>query len=434
MHPNGQLPAYEWAFGDVNPPVMAWAARRIFQISHKMGGRKDYNFLERVFQKLLVNFTWWVNRKDAEGHNVFQGGFLGLDNIGLFDRGAPLPDGGHLDQSDGTSWMAVFTLNMLAIALELAPEMPAYEDIASKFLDHFLLIAEAMNKMGGEDRGLWDSTDGFYYDYLRTSGCDPIPLRIRSVVGLIPLMAVEVFDSAPLHGLTEFAKRVRWFQHNRPDLLENVARINEGSVDDRRLMAFVDRDRLVRILSRMLDEAEFLSPNGIRALSRVHLEHPYSIELGGATYSIDYEPAESTSGLFGGNSNWRGPVWFPVNYLLIEALQRFHYFYGDALKVEFPTGSGNLLTLWEVASQLSRRLIDIFARGKDGRRTVFGSNATFQNNPLWRDLLPFYEYFNGDTGAGLGASHQTGWTALVAKLIQQHAEYDASDRHPFETG
>jgi hypothetical protein len=429
MHPNGQLPAYEWAFGDVNPPVMAWAARRIFRIERKMTGREDYDFLERVFQKLLLNFTWWVNRKDAEGRNVFQGGFLGLDNIGLFDRGAPLPGGGHLDQSDGTSWMGVYTLNMMAIALELAPKFPAYEDIASKFFDHFLLIAEAMNKMGGD--GLWDDQDGFYYDFLHSDGT-AIPLRIRSMVGLIPLIAVEVFDAAPLRKLSEFARRVRWFQRNRPDLLENVARINEGAVDDRRLMAFVDRERLVRVLSRMLDENEFLSQHGLRALSRYHLAHPFSLEVAGTTYAIDYEPGESTTGLYGGNSNWRGPIWFPVNYLLVEALQRFHYFYGDDLKVEFPTGSGNELTLWEVATEISHRLIDIFACETNGRRPVFGDDETFQTNPLWRDMIPFYEYFHGDTGKGLGASHQTGWTALVAKLIQQHAEYSAQDKHPFD--
>jgi len=431
MHPNGELPAYEWAFGDVNPPVMAWAALRIFRIERKMTGAQDYGFLERVFQKLLLNFTWWVNRKDEQGRNVFQGGFLGLDNIGLFDRGAPLPSGGHLDQSDGTSWMGVYTLNMMAMALELAPKLPAYEDIASKFFDHFLLIAEAMNNMGGRDLGLWDDEDGFYYDYLRLDGAS-IPMRIRSVVGLIPLMAVEIFDSSPELRTGEFAKRVRWFQRNRPDLLENVAHMNEGAMDDRRLMAFVDRERLVRILTRVLDENEFLSPYGLRALSRYHLAHPFSLELGGTTYSVDYEPAESTSGLFGGNSNWRGPIWFPINFLLVEALQRFHYFYGDALKVEFPTGSGNMLTLWEVAAEISHRLIDIFARDPSGERAVFGANATFQSNPLWRDLVPFYEYFDGDTGKGLGASHQTGWTALVAKLIQQHAEYCSQDKHPFD--
>ncbi|HTX60539.1 MAG TPA: glucosidase, partial [Verrucomicrobiae bacterium] len=432
MHPNGQIPAYEWAFGDVNPPVTAWAALRIFHIEHRMTGRRDVDFLERVFQKLLLNFTWWVNRKDERGRNVFQGGFLGLDNIGLFDRGAPLPGGGHLDQSDGTSWMGVYTLNMLAIALELAPLLPAYEDIASKFFDHFLLIADAMNQMGGEEDGLWDEADGFYYDFLHAGG-RTIPLRVRSMVGLIPLMAVEVFDAEQIANLGEFLKRVRWFERNRPDLLENVAHMNEHAVDDRRLMAIVDRDRLVRILQRMLDENEFLSPSGIRALSRVYRE-PYTIELDGMRYSIDYEPGESTSGLYGGNSNWRGPVWFPANYLLVEALQRFHYFYGDDLRVEFPSGSGSLLTLWEVASAISKRLIGIFTAREDGGRTVFGPNRTFQTDPLWRDLIPFYEYFNGDTGEGLGASHQTGWTALVAKLIQQQAEYGAQKRHPFAPG
>jgi hypothetical protein len=432
MHPNGQLPAYEWAFDDVNPPVHAWAAYRVFQIDEKMTGKRDVLFLERVFQKLLLNFTWWVNRKDAEGRNVFQGGFLGLDNIGLFDRGAPLPGGGTLDQSDGTSWMGVFTLNMLRIALELAQTLPAYEDIASKFFEHFLLIAQAMNRIGGAERGLWDETDGFYYDFLQVDDQAPMPLRIRSIVGLIPLMAVETFDANRLAQLPDFAKRVRWFARNRPDLLANIAHMNEGAIDDRRLMSFVDRDRLKRILSRMLDESEFLSPHGIRALSRVHKDHPYSIEIAGQEYSIDYEPGESTSGMFGGNSNWRGPVWFPVNYLLIEALQKFHWFYGDDLKIEFPTGSGKEMTLWDISTELSHRLIQLFTQDENGERAVFGTNKTYQNNPLWHDMIPFYEYFNGDTGEGLGASHQTGWTGLVAKLIQQRAEYAGQDKHPLE--
>jgi hypothetical protein len=432
MHPNGQIPAYEWAFGDVNPPVQAWAAYRVFKIERKQTGRGDLFFLERVFQKLLLNFTWWVNRKDVAGRNVFQGGFLGLDNIGLFDRSAPLPDGGRLDQADGTSWMGVFTLNMLVIALELALEMPVYEDIASKFFEHFLLIADAMNKIGGvEDRGLWDQEDGFYYDYLHASG-SVIPLQIRSLVGLIPLLAVETFDGTIRNKLPNFAKRVDWFARNRPDLIENIAEMNIGGAGIQHILAIVDRDRLKRLLHRMLDEAEFLSPYGIRSLSREHAANPYSLQLDGKEYRIDYEPAESTSGIFGGNSNWRGPVWFPINYLIIEALQKYHYFYGDDFKVEMPAGSGRFATLWEVSMDLSHRLIRIFTRDQDGRRAVFGGNELFSRSPLWRDNVPFYEYFHGDNGAGLGASHQTGWTSLVAKLIQQHGEYCARGKDPFD--
>ena len=432
MHPNGQVPAYEWAFGDVNPPVQAWAAYRVFKIERKHTGQGDFFFLERVFQKLLLSFTWWVNRKDVEGRNVFQGGFLGLDNIGLFDRSAPLPGGGRLDQADGTSWMGVFTLNMLAIALELAKEMPVYEDIASKFFEHFLLIADAMNKIGGqEDRGLWDEEDGFYYDYLHAGG-NVIPLRIRSLVGLIPLLAVETFDGTIREKLPNFSKRVDWFVHNRPDLIENIAEMQDGGFGIHRILSIVDRDRLGRLLTRMLDEAEFLSPHGIRSLSREHAARPYSIELDGREYRIDYEPAESTSGLFGGNSNWRGPVWFPINYLIVEALQKFHYFYGDDFKVEMPTGSGRFMTLWDVSMELAHRLTGIFTRDSAGRRPVLGGSPRYQTNPLWRDHVLFYEYFNGDDGAGLGANHQTGWTALVAKLIQQCGEYCKQGKHPFD--
>jgi hypothetical protein len=432
MHPNGQIPAYEWAFGDVNPPVQAWAAYRVFKIERKHTGRGDIFFLERVFQKLLLNFTWWVNRKDVAGRNVFQGGFLGLDNVGVFDRSAPLPDGGTLDQADGTSWMGVFTLNMFAIALELALEMPVYEDIASKFFEHFLLIAAAMNKIGGEeDRGLWDEDDKFYYDYLHVNG-GVIPLRIRSLVGLIPLLAVETFDGTIREKLPALAKRIEWFIHNRPDLIENIAEMNVGGVGIHHILSIADRNQLGYLLQRMLDESAFLSPYGIRSLSREHAEHPYSLRLAGQEYRIDYEPAESTSGLFGGNSNWRGPIWFPINYLIIEALQKYHYFYGDDFKVEVPTGSGRLMTLWEASMELSHRLIRIFTRDNDGRRAVFGGNEIFQRSPLWRDYVPFYEYFHGDNGAGLGASHQTGWTALVAKLVQQHGEYSKQKKHPFD--
>jgi hypothetical protein len=432
MHPNGQLPAYEWAFDDVNPPVLAWAAYRVFKIERKQTGRGDLFFLERVFQKLLLTFTWWVNRKDVAGRNVFQGGFLGLDNIGIFDRSAPLPDGGRLDQADGTSWMGVFTLNMLAIALELAREMPVYEDIASKFFEHFLLIADAMNKIGGdEDRGLWDDDDGFYYDYLHVNG-SVIPLQIRSLVGLTPLLAVETFDGTMREKLPGFAKKIDWYVQNRPDLIGNIAEMNVGGVGIRHILSVVDRERLGRLLRRMLDESEFLSPYGIRSLSREHAEHPYSLQLGGKEYRIDYEPAESTSGLFGGNSNWRGPIWFPLNYLIIEALQKYHYFYGDDLTVEMPTGSGRRLTLWDVSMELSHRLIGIFTRDGDGRRAVFGADELFQRSPLWRDYVPFYEYFHGDNGTGLGAGHQTGWTALVAKMIQQRGEYCHQGKHPFD--
>jgi hypothetical protein len=431
MHPNGQIPAYEWAFGDVNPPVQAWAAYRVFKIDRKRTGRGDVFFLERVFQKLLLNFTWWVNRKDMEGRNVFQGGFLGLDNVGIFDRSAPLPGGGRLDQADGTSWMGFFTLNMLEIALELAKVMPVYEDIALKFFEHFLLIADAINNIGGrDDRGLWDEDDGFYYDYLHVNG-DVIPLRIRSLVGVFPLLAVSTFDASLRQQLPNYVKRVEWFIYNRPDLIENIAAMNLGDVGTRRILSIADRDQLIRILRRVLDESAFLSPYGVRSLSREHLEHPFSIWISGIEYRIDYEPAESTTGLFGGNSNWRGPVWFPFNFLLIEALQKYHYFYGDELKVEMPTGSGDYRTLWEVATELTRRLIRLFTLNERGRRPVFGGNETFQTNPLWRDLPLFYEYFHGDNGAGLGASHQTGWTALVAKLIQQRGEYDAREKHPF---
>jgi hypothetical protein len=432
MHPNGEVPAYEWAFGDVNPPVQAWAAHRVFQIERKQTGRGDLFFLERVFQKLLLSFTWWVNRKDPAGRNVFQGGFLGLDNIGIFDRSAPLPQGGRLDQADGTSWMGVFTLNMLRIALELAMEKPVYEDIASKFFEHFLLIADAMNKIGGdEDRGLWDETDGFYYDFLHLDGA-VTPLRIRSLVGLTPLFAVETFDGTMRERLPSLGKKIEWFEKNRPDLIENIAEMQEGGVGIHRILSIVDRERLGRLLTRMLDENEFLSPNGIRSLSREHAAHPYSVQLRGHDFSIDYEPAESTTGVFGGNSNWRGPIWFPINFLIIESLQKYHYFYGDDFKVEMPTGSGKFMTLWEVSMELSHRLIRIFTRDGDGKRAVFGGNEVFQRSPLWREYIPFYEYFHGDNGAGLGASHQTGWTALVAKLIQQCGEYCKRGKHPFD--
>lgn len=422
MHPNGQLPAYEWSFSDVNPPVHAWAAWRVYRIEQKRRGIADRKFLERVFHKLMLNFTWWVNRKDAEGNNIFEGGFLGLDNIGLFDRGQPLPGGGHLEQSDGTSWMAMYSLNLLTIALELAREDPAYEDVASKFWEHFIYIANAMNKISSDDIGLWDEQDGFYYDVLHTSSGEHIPLRVRSAVGLIPLFAVLTVEANVIEAFPDFKHRLDWFINNRPDLTGDIATLRTPGQQGRKLVALVRADRLRSMLRYMLDENEFLSPYGIRSLSRVHKEHPYALRVNGQEFSIGYEPAESKTALFGGNSNWRGPIWFPINYLIIEALQQFHYYYGDDFKVECPTGSGQVMNLWEVATELSRRLSRIFLRDDDGRRPVFGDIEQFQEDEYWRDAIAFHEYFNGDTGAGLGASHQTGWTALVAKLLQQSGE------------
>jgi hypothetical protein len=425
MHPNGQLPAYEWAFDDVNPPVHAWAALRVYKIEQKRRGAGDRAFLERVFQKLLLNFTWWVNRKDAEGMNVFQGGFLGLDNIGVFDRSAPLPTGGHLEQSDGTSWMAMYSLNMLGIAIELARENPAYEDVASKFWEHFLGIAHAMSGgrlHGGEGHDLWDDQDGFFYDVLHTPDGRRTPLRVRSLVGLIPLLAVQTLEPETLERLRGFGRRLDWFVEHRRDLAENVACMRTTGHGERRLLAILDADRLRRVLGVMLDEREFLSPYGIRAVSAIHRERPYNLSVNGNEYQVRYEPAESSTGLFGGNSNWRGPIWFPINYLLIEALQKFHHYFGPGFEVECPTGSGRMMTLAQVAAELSRRLSRIFLRGAGGQRPVFGGIDRFQQDPYWRDLILFHEYFHGDTGAGIGASHQTGWTALVAKLLQQSGE------------
>ena len=420
MHPNGQIPAYEWAFGDVNPPVHAWAVWRVYKIDRNVNGVPDRLFLERAFQKLLLNFTWWVNRKDFQGNNVFEGGFLGLDNIGVFDRSAPLPGGGRLEQSDGTSWMAMYCLNMLAIALELSAENPAYEDVASKFFEHFVYIAKAMNELG-DGQALWDEEDGFYYDILNMPG-DVRRLKVRSMVGLIPLFAVETLEPELVDRLPGFKRRMQWFIDNRPEFRGHVAtRVGAGG-GVRRLLSIVRRPQLLRVLGYMLDRDEFLSSHGIRALSRYHREHPYVLQIEGAEHRVDYEPAESRTGLFGGNSNWRGPVWFPVNYLLIESLQKFHHFYGDDLKVECPIGSSRLLNLWEVAAELSRGLTRLFLRGRDGRRPIYGGSARFQNDPHWRDLILFYEYFHGDDGSGIGANHQTGWTGLVAKLIEQSGE------------
>jgi hypothetical protein len=423
MHPNGQIPAYEWAFSDVNPPVHAWAAYRVYKIEEHMTGQGDRDFLERVFQKLLLNFTWWVNRKDYEGQNVFQGGFLGLDNIGVFDRNMALPNGAHLEQSDGTSWMGMYCLDMLNIALELARENFDYSDIASKFFEHFVYIAHAMNDMGPDGIELWNEQDGFYYDVLHGDGQVQIPLKVRSMVGLIPLFAITILESDLINKLPSFQRRMLWFINNWEDINEHIERSEEVEGQSEHLiLAIVNSHKLPRILKLMLDESEFLSPYGIRGLSRYHLEHPFKLDLDGTVHMVDYEPAESTSGLFGGNSNWRGPIWFPLNFLIIESLRTFYHFYGDEFKVEFPTGSSNLLTLEQVADELAARLTRIFLRDDQGRRAVNGGVEKFQRDPHWRDLILFYEYFHGDNGAGIGASHQTGWTGLVANLLQHSGE------------
>jgi len=419
MHPNGQMPAYEWNFSDVNPPVHAWACWRVYKISAPRGER-DRVFLASVFQKLLVNFTWWMNRKDVCGRYIFSGGFLGLDNVGVFDRSKPLPGGGQLEQADGTAWMAFYCSTMLAMALELADGDPAYEDIASKFFEHFVEIADAMNNLGGE--GLWHEEDGYYYDQLLANG-GSIPLRLRSVVGIVPLFAVEFIEQGRLDRLPGFAKRTRWFLENRKDLTSWMSYMaRDGQDPGRMLLAIPTRERLERVLRYVFDEAEFLSPHGVRSLSRTYLDHPYSIAIGGETYRVEYEPAESRSWIFGGNSNWRGPVWFPINYLLIEALQRYHLFYGDSFTMEFPTGSGRRLNLDQIARELARRLTSLFLPDAKGKRPALAANPSFANDTHWRELLWFHEYYNGDSGAGLGANHQTGWTSLVARLLEEFAD------------
>ncbi|OGF24751.1 MAG: glucosidase, partial [Candidatus Eisenbacteria bacterium RBG_19FT_COMBO_70_11] len=421
MHPNGRIPAYEWAFSDVNPPVHAWAAWRVYKTTGRRGER-DRLFLERVFQKLLLNFTWWVNRKDLEGHHLFAGGFLGLDNVGVFDRSKELPGGGHLEQADGTAWMAFYCGTMLSMALELASEDPAYEDVASKFFEHYVAITDAINHLGGT--GLWNEEDGFYYDMLHRDGSN-VPMRLRSLVGLIPLFAVEVLEQDVLDRLPGFQKRMRWFLDNRSDLAREIAYMQAAPGSDHagghRLLAIPSRERLERVLRYLLDEREFLSPHGIRSLSLVYRDRPYRFELDGEEYRVDYTPAESDTGLFGGNSNWRGPVWFPVNYLLIEALERYHHFYGDGFRVECPTGSGHRMTLLEVARELSSRLARLFLAGEDGRRPCHGAERRYAEDPHWKDLVLFHEYFDGDDGHGVGASHQTGWTALAGRCIEKHA-------------
>jgi Glycosyl hydrolase family 63 C-terminal domain len=418
MHPNGQIPAYEWAFGDVNPPVHAWAAWRVFQIDRKQrGGHGDLAFLERVFHKLMLNFTWWVNRKDTSGRNIFQGGFLGLDNIGVFDRSAQLPTGGHINQSDGTSWMAMYALNLMRISLELAQHNPVYEDIASKFFEHFLGIAEAMNTMSSDGGGLWDDEDKFFYDVLNLPDDARVRLRIRSMVGLIPLFAVETLEPEMLAKLPGFRQRLEWLLSHRPDLAALVSHWEAPGRGQRRLLSLLRGHRMKRLLKRMLDESEFLSDYGIRALSRAHLTRPYVFRLDGSDLSVRYAPAESDSRQFGGNSNWRGPIWFPLNFLIIESLQKFHHYYGEDFKVECPTGSGRHLTIEEIANELSRRLSHIFLKNAAGERAVRNHSPEQQSDPYYQDYIPFYEYFDGDTGRGVGASHQTGWTALIAKLL-----------------
>jgi hypothetical protein len=428
MHPNGQIPAYEWAFGDVNPPVHAWAAVRVYQIEAKMYGRKDRAFLERVFQKLLINFTWWVNRKDAEGNNIFEGGFLGLDNVSAFDRTSGLPGGGKLGQADGTSWMAMYCLNMLGIALELAKDDPVYEDIATKFFEHYVYIGAAVNRMGGMAGGLWDERDGFYYDALKLPDGRSFRINVQSIAGLIPIFATAIADQDGIEAFRDFRERYRWFAKYRPDLLRGLADLTHSGIEHRIRLAVVNSGKLEAILAKVLDEDGLLSAHGVRSVSRRHAADPFVLDLDGRRFMLDYEPAESTSGLFGGNSNWRGPVWFPLNLLLIEALQKHHYFLGDQFKVELPSGSGRMATLWEVTTDLSYRLISLFLRDASGRRPVYAHREKCQTDPHWRDLILFHEYFNGETGEGLGASHQTGWTGVVAKLIHQHAEYALQGR------
>jgi len=448
QHPNGQVPAYEWNFGDVNPPVLAWAAWRIYQIERKQKGTGDRAFLETVFHKMLIAFTWWVNRKDSEDKNIFQGGFLGLDNIGVFDRNACFPDGTHLEQSDGTSWMGMLSLNLMRIAIELAMENHVYENIATKFFEHFLGIAAAMNNLGGKGIGLWDEEDAFYYDILHTPGGRYLPLKVRSVVGLMPLLAVETIQWQLIDGLPGFKARLEWYLQHRPDLASLVSRWQEPGMGERRLVALTRGHRMKCLLRRMLDPEEFLSNYGVRSLSKYYKDHPYILNVRGEEKIVSYEPAESQTGIFGGNSNWRGPVWFPINYLLIESLQQFHHYYGDDFKVECPTRSGNFLTLKEIANELSNRLIKLWLRDEDGQPPfarasgnsvgeavgfpgMLAASPTAQSQDRHsprRSVAEagrylFHEYFHGDTGAGLGASHQTGWTGLVSKLIQQQGEF-----------
>ena len=421
MHPNGQLPAYEWNFSDVNPPVHSWATWRVYKMDKNATGQGDIDFLERVFHKLLLNFTWWVNKKDRDGRNIFQGGFLGLDNIGVFDRSSDLPVNGHLDQADGTSWMAMFSLNMLRISLELSKTKPIYQDLATKFFEHFLYIAQSMTSMGDDGIGLWDDEDKFYYDALHLDD-EYYPLKIRSIVGLIPLFAVEVLEPELMSQLSEFEGRLTWFLKHKPELAKLISRWNEKGIGERRLLSLLRGHRMKKLLKRMLDESEFLSEYGVRSLSKYHHKNPYKLELEGKIYDIKYIPAESDSYLFGGNSNWRGPIWFPINFLIIESLERFHHYYGDDFKIEYPTNSGKYFTIKQVAEKLSERLVSIFLKDENNQRPVSGNCSKMQEDKHFNNYILFHEYFNGDSGAGLGASHQTGWTGLIAKLLQPKAK------------
>ncbi|MFB4280472.1 hypothetical protein ACBJ59_34645 [Nonomuraea sp. MTCD27] len=432
LHASGQVPAYEWAFGDVNPPVQAWAARFINSMDRRLDGHSDPDFLERVFQKLLLNFTWWVNRKDPDGRNVFQGGFLGLDNIGVFDRSAALPTGGSLDQADGTAWMAFYTQTMLQMAAELSDRAPAYEDLAVRFAQHFLRISASTDRIGEVKEEMWDEADGFFYDVLRLPDGEATRLRVRSLVGLLPLCATTVFTPRPDERDARLYNRIREFARRHPSVAEGMSAADRPGVGGQRMLSLLDERKLRRVLARMLDENEFLSPYGIRSLSRHHAEHPYSFRVAGREYRVAYLPAESDSRMFGGNSNWRGPVWFPVNALIIRALLHLYAFYGDDFTVECPTGSGNRMTLYEVGQEISDRLVRLFLRGPDGRRPVYGGQRIFQEDPHWRDLIQFHEYFHGDDGAGLGAGHQTGWTALVAVLMIIYGRLSPADFRPDE--
>ncbi|KAB2347516.1 MGH1-like glycoside hydrolase domain-containing protein [Actinomadura rudentiformis] len=417
LHPNGQIPAYEWNFSDVNPPVHAWAARYVYSEELRRTGHADRDFLERVFQKLLLNFTWWVNRKDPDGNNAFQGGFLGLDNIGVFDRSAPLPTGGQLDQADGTAWMAFYAQSMMQIAMELSDGNPVYEDMAVKFAEHFLWISASIDRIGNVKEEMWDEEDGFFYDVLRLPYGDAMRLRVRSLVGLLPLCASTVFLPRPEGERRDLLDKIREFAERHPQLAERISAARTPGAGGRRLLSLLDGHKLRRVLARMLDEREFLSPYGVRSLSRHHAEHPYEFQVNGQTFRVAYLPAESDSGMFGGNSNWRGPVWVPMNALIIRALLNLHAYYGDEFTVECPTGSGRRMTLFEVSEELTRRLTAIFLRGPDGRRPVYGGQHVFHSDPHWKDLVLFHEYFHGDNGAGIGASHQTGWTALVGAFM-----------------
>ncbi|HEX8751195.1 MAG TPA: glucosidase, partial [Nitrospira sp.] len=424
LHPSGQIPAYEWNFSDVNPPVHAWATLFLHRTELAQRGTPDLTFLKSAFNKLLLNFTWWVNRKDRFGKNVFEGGFLGLDNIGVFDRSAPLPTGGHLEQADGTAWMALFSQNMLELAMELTGYDESYEDMVEKFMEHFLYIGVAMNRPGQD--GMWDEEDGFYYDLLRLPDGSSTRLKVRSMVGLLPLCAVTVIEEWQRQRIPRALVRLRERARQMPELLKAIHPTGVGhfGVHERGILALVNQDRLRRILSKLLDENEFLGPYGIRSLSKVHEQHPYVFHADGREYRVDYLPAESNTGMFGGNSNWRGPVWMPVNTMIIRGLWQYYLYYGDTFKIECPTGSGKMMNLFEVGKEISDRLSRIFLRNEQGKRAVYGGTRKFQDDPHWRDYILFYEYFHGDNGAGLGASHQTGWTGLIAKLIQLSAQLD----------